>query len=358
MEIRFYIDPEYAVMSTVTLYEGCAYDVLRDLLDKGVRVHSVICDPPYFLESIAKRFGSATAAAAKFGDDGAFTRAGMRFTGKKWDAADDQGRRISFDPEFWRLVFDLLLPGGYVAAFASPRTGHWQAMAMELAGFDMHPFKGWAYASGLAKQHPCDKAIRRLGGSKEEAEKWAGWAYGAQAEKPALEPIYIAQRPFSEKNGPANLRMHGVGAINIEASRVTVGNGKTYHPANLLHDGSVGIADLLGGHAEMFHAFGHVEDERPLLFNGKANKRDRAGSNHPSVKPVALLRNLVRQYTPPGGIVLDPFGGSGTTGEAARLEGFDCILVERDADYVGDICHRFSITPGGHHRAASLDDLM
>ena len=339
---------------TITLHHGCSYEVLRRLRESGVRVHSVICDPPYFLESIAKRFGSATAAAAQYGDDGAFTRAGMRFTGKKWDAADEQGRRISFDPEFWQLVYDLLLPGGYVAAFASPRTGHWQAVAMELAGFSIHPFKGWVYDSGLPKPHPADKAFKRLGGTPEEMEQWSGWAYGAQAEKPALEPIYIGQKPFDRRNGAENLRAHGVGAINIAASRVPTTDGKGYHPANLVHDGSDLVLDELGDAAKFFHAFA---DDRACHLNAKASKEDRAGSGHPSVKPVRLLRNIVRQYTPPGGVVLDPFAGSGTTAEAAQSEGFDCILVERDEEYVGDIVRRFGIVPETK-RLATITDLI
>lgn len=338
-------------MTTIKLYHGCSYAVLRALVDSGVRVHSVVCDPPYFLESIAKRFGSAKAAAAKYGDDGAFTRAGMRFTGKTWDAADAEGNKISFDPEFWKLVFELLLPGGYVAAFASPRTGHWQAVAMELAGFDIHPFKGWAYSSGLAKHHPLDKAFKRLGGSVEEIAAAEGLAYGAQACKPALEPIYIGMRPFDQKNGPENVRAHGTGAINIGACKI---GEKQYHPANLAHDGSEEVRAELGEAADRFGCF----DDKTLIEHPKANKADRAGSEHPSVKPVGLLRQLVRLYTPAGGTVLDPFAGSGTTAEAARLEGFECILIERDPDYVGDIQTRFEIRAEEIIPGPGLDDLL
>jgi DNA modification methylase len=55
---------------------------------------------------------------------------------------------------------------------------------------------------------------------------------------------------------------------------------------------------------------------------------------HPTVKPIALMRWLVRLVTPPGGLVLDPFAGSGTTGIACALEGLSFIGVEREADYV------------------------
>ncbi|WOE76337.1 DNA-methyltransferase [Alterisphingorhabdus coralli] len=320
-------------------------------------MHCVICDPPYFLESIGKRFGKAGAAPAKFGTDGAFRRAGSRFVGKTWDQADADGKRISFDPEFWRLVFEIMKPGAYLLAFASPRTGHRQATAIEDAGFVIHPFKGWAYTTGMPKQHPMDKAIMRAGGSEEEAAKWEGWAYGAQTEKPALEPIYVAQKPFSEKNGVENVRLHSTGAINIGNNRVIGSDGKTYHPANLVHDGSDSVMNELGDASKFFHSF-EIKPSSTLILNPKATKTDRAGSAHPSVKPVALLRYLVRQYVPPGGVILDPFGGSGTTGEAAKQEGHECILIERDEDYVRDMEQRFSVVAIGERQHISIDDLL
>jgi DNA modification methylase len=57
-------------------------------------------------------------------------------------------------------------------------------------------------------------------------------------------------------------------------------------------------------------------------------------NHHPTVKPTALMRYLCRLVTPPGGIVLDPFTGSGSTGKAAVLEGFEFIGIEREAEYV------------------------
>lgn len=77
-------------------------------------------------------------------------------------------------------------------------------------------------------------------------------------------------------------------------------------------------------------------------YSAKASKADRAGSKHPTVKPVSLMQWLCRLITPPGGTVLDPFAGSGTTGAAARNKGFNCILIEREAEYQQDIRNRFA----------------
>ncbi len=74
--------------------------------------------------------------------------------------------------------------------------------------------------------------------------------------------------------------------------------------------------------------------------SAKASKAERMGSGHPTVKPLALVRWLVRMVTPPGGTVLDPFAGTGTTGEAALLEGHSSVLVEMDGQYQEDLVRR------------------
>ena len=266
---------------------------------------------------------------------------------------------------------------------------------------------GIGYADGSGKIFDLT-----ISGSPEAAE-WEGWAYGTQTQKPALEPIYLGQKPFSEKTGAASLLKHGVGAVNIDACRVpaekivgwggarggsddpTQSKGRNYrlgegearpaegrHPANLILDGSPEVVSLFpdskgqqgavkgdepsrtgdentvcygkfngrvpapvrgdsGSAARFFHQFG--PDTDPLIYHGKANKHDRAGSKHPTVKPVALMAYLVRHITPPGGVVLDPFAGSGTMGEAARREGFDCILMEQEPEHIEFLKQRFAL---------------
>jgi site-specific DNA-methyltransferase (adenine-specific) len=73
-----------------------------------------------------------------------------------------------------------------------------------------------------------------------------------------------------------------------------------------------------------------------------SSKAERNGSKHPTIKPLALMRCLVRLVTPPDGLVIDPFAGSGTTGEAAYLEGFSSILIEHDPESVRDIERRLN----------------
>ena len=80
-----------------------------------------------------------------------------------------------------------------------------------------------------------------------------------------------------------------------------------------------------------------------FFYSAKADSEDRLGSKHPTVKPVDLMRYLCRLVTPPGGRVLDPFAGTGTTGEAAFYEGFYATLIEREAEYQADIRKRMSL---------------
>lgn len=475
-------------MTSITLHAGDNRESLRRLIDEGVRVHSVVTDAPYGLTSVTKRFGKEGSAPAKHGSDGAFARASGGFMGKTWD-----GTGIERDPAFWRLIYDILLPGGFVFAFSGSRTGHWQACAMEMAGFIMHPMHGWVYGSGMPKAHnPCPAIDKHMGVESEvvgtasgmgkqnpewngtaqgraensfkpeyevrrptspEAQQWDGWRHGTQSQKPALEPIYLAQKPYSEKTGALNLLKHGVGAVNIDACRVNpgekvpgggrsargasaggasvYGNGVSAEnaqshdlgrwPANLIHDGSEAVLDLfpetssgamkrvVGGYegegvtgfirghsgphnqhgdsgsaARFFHGFALTDEDyrwaiaagliddvpamlEPLRYQGKAKKSDRAGSKHPTVKPIALMEYCIRHLTPAGGVVLDPFAGSGTTAQAARNLGFDCIIMEAEPEYVDFLRQRFDL-PGdfddladllGHTAPADdLDDLL
>lgn len=221
----------------------------------------------------------------------------------------------------------------------------------------------------------------------EEAKKWAGWG---TALKPAHEPIVLARKPLSEKAVAANVLKHGTGAINVDACRVPTdetikigvnrsirggnyageghGRGTTEEyentagrfPANVLHDGSDEVHEAFvafgekasgvkeGGKYERdkgVHDGGQRRDGTAcyadtgsaarFFYCAKASKGDRGtGNTHPTVKPLALMRWLVRLVTPPGGTVLDPFLGSGTTALACREEGFGCVGIEACPEYL------------------------
>lgn len=185
-----------------------------------------------------------------------------------------------------------------------------------------------------------------------EAEEWEGWG---TALKPAMEPITVARKPLAG-TVVKNVLEHGTGAINIDDCRV--GNSKNVPasvskrtqstcygefaatetqgvgghdantgrwPANVIHDGS----------DEVVEQFPNTKDGSAdrFFYCAKASKKDRGEDNkHPTVKPTDLMRYLCRLVTPPGGIVLDPFMGSGSTGKAAFKEGFFFIGIEMEKE--------------------------
>lgn len=197
---------------------------------------------------------------------------------------------------------------------------------------------------------------------------------GCRVDMSSSDASYIAERI----GGFNNVRsIGGNGVLNGAAVMDRAANydgSKGRWPANVLHDGSEAVAAGFAGVA----APGQKWPRRPqdnarrtagiygdmgpaareslprgdsgsaarFFYSAKADAEDRWGSRHPTVKPVALMRWLVRLVTPPGGTVLEPFAGSGSTGVACLAEGFGCLLIERDAGWCRDIGERLAFYRG------------
>ena len=178
--------------------------------------------------------------------------------------------------------------------------------------------------------------------------------------RPSCRPIVVAQKPF---NGTIadNVITYGTGAMNINACRVPTSSGdpRGRFPANLIHDGSDEVLecfpDAKGQQADVrsgiergngvcYGKYGPTNEHRKrdesstsaarFFYCAKATKADRGeGNDHISVKPNALMRYLVRLICPPGGAVIDPFMGSGSTGVACMQEGMRFTGIELDPHY-------------------------
>ncbi len=241
------------------------------------------------------------------------------------------------------------------------------------------------------------------------ARQWEGWG---TALKPACEPIVLARKPLSESTVAANVLKWGTGALNIDACRIhaddaqggdyvvtrlkpgatlnkTGGNwrpeegGVEYRgemkpgrwPANVIHDGSEEVVGAFPESEPSSDHARHNEDFKSVakgteaanitngvtdtggsaaryFYSAKADSNDRLGSKHPTVKPLDLMQYLVRLVTPPKGLALDPFAGTGTTGEAAWREGMRAVLIEREEQYQSDIRRRMSLIWGGPEERA------
>lgn len=305
------------------LHHGNCLDILRTMPDCSV--DAVVTDPPY----------------------------GLSFMGKRWDYDVPS-------TEIWAECLRVLKPGGYLLAFAGTRTQHRMAVRIEDAGFEIRDMLAWMYGSGFPKSHNLDGEHQ-------------GWG---TALKPAMEPITMARKPF-KATVAQNVQEWGTGAINIDGCRIETDNNlngggysggtpKTMFsglgrlqpneyiqpdgrwPANVLHDGSAEILQGMGEAARFFYTPKACKDDRddgcemmeemPSRCMQSPDTRGRpipTKSNiHPTVKPTDLMRYLCRMVTPTGGIVLDPFTGSGSTGRGAVLEGFRFIGCEMDADYI------------------------
>lgn len=177
------------------------------------------------------------------------------------------------------------------------------------------------YSDGVASHRGLSGGVRSIAvttAATQEARAWQGWG---TALKPAFEPAVMARKPLAGTVA-ATVVEFGTGAINIDATR----NGERW-PANVILDESQ--AEALA-ESKYFYVAKPSKAERPIV----------GGIAHPTVKPLALMRHLVKLVTPPGGIVLEPFAGSGATVEACLLEGFNCIAIEREAEYLPLIQHR------------------
>lgn len=219
-----------------------------------------------------------------------------------------------------------------------------------------------------------------------EAAQWEGFG---TALKPAFEPIVMGRKPF-RGTVAANVLEHGTGALNVDACRigteirvnppgtagrrVAMGDGWVgvpatqaagRFPANVILDeytaaivdeqsgqvsgvvGSVGLGNSASFRPGEVGKTGSVKDTTNAVkdtggasrffYTAKANQDERPtadGTAHPTVKPIAVMQWMVRLVTPPGGVVLDPFAGSGTTAEAAIKETVRCVAIERDATYL------------------------
>ena len=219
--------------------------------------------------------------------------------------------------------------------------------------------------------------------------EWEGWG---TALKPAHEPIVMARKPF-KGSVAKNVLEHGTGGINIDECRVDADNDakvrirkagsefgqnsnwndhknidtvydptKGRFPANVMHNGSEVVLNMFphtksgkmkqhieGGKYNVYgkmyprdvETIGDEGSASRFFYCAKASKKDREeNNNHPTVKPTKLMRYLCRLVTPKGGIVLDPFMGSGSTGKAAIMSGYKFVGVEMNEEYFNIACSR------------------
>ena len=326
-----------------SLLEGEACATLAAL--PACSADAVVTDPPYGI------------GFAGHGWDG-------RDLGKGWPLARESYSRWS---TAWAAECKRVLkPGGFLLSFGSPRTVFRLAIGLEDAGFELRDQLLWLYGTGVPK-HGLDRHGR------------------STTLKPAYEPILVARAPLGKRTATANAAHFGTGLLEIDAARFPCADGtKGRWPSNVI----LGHAEKCTTDACTEQCPARLLDEtRPatkpsrFFYSPKPSVREReAGCEglpvehvrtfgagparrnfHPTVKPVHLMRWLVRLSSPPGALVLDPFAGSGSTGVACLAEGRRFVGIERDRAYAqiarARLAHAKSHPSGGadegpHDRAA------
>lgn len=333
------------------MHHGDCLQVLRTMSEASV--DSIVTDPPY----------------------------GLSFMGRKWD----------YDlPEqaVWEEALRVAKPGAHLLAFGGTRTFHRLAVSIEDAGWDIRDCVMWVYGSGFPKSHnlkgewsgwgtalkpawePILVARKPLDGTvAENVLRYGTGALNIDGCRVGTETIVYPNGCGGGKN-KVN-RMMGGNTVNDERFRKKPWIATGRWPANLVHDGSQEVLALFpdanfGSAARFFYCAKATKRDRDEGCDDLAGNSIGAKGNglarscaiccssvldgcdcpnrtfenpvrknhHPTVKPTDLMRYLCRLVTPPGGVVLDPFMGSGSTGKAAIMEGFRFIGIEREQEYL------------------------
>ena len=353
------------------LHHGNCLDILRTMPDCSV--DAVVTDPPYGLSFMGKRWDYDVPSTEIWAECLRVLKPGgylLAFAGTRTQ------HRMAVRIEDAGFEIRDMLAWMYGSGF--PKSHNVSCAIDKSFG---HPNRGRAIPTASTYQASDVNKENKLTSNEvtpyepltDEAKNWHGWG---TALKPAMEPITMARKPF-KATVAQNVQEWGTGAINIDGCRIGEEEiktcakvpGKSFNslapvsgfngceesthlgrwPANVLHDGSAEILQGMGEAARFFYTPKACKADRengcfalPLVSYEMNRPPDSdvdlvptVNRNfHPTVKPTDLMRYLCRMVTPTGGVVLDPFTGSGSTGRGAVLEGFRFIGCEMDADYI------------------------
>ena len=320
----------------VVLHRGDCLDVMRSI--EAGSVDAVVTDPPY----------------------------GLAFMGKSWDHGVP-------GVEFWQAALTTAKPGAFLAAFGGTRTFHRLAVAIEDAGWEIRDTLCWHYGTGFPKSKACLKPgwepvilakspgkVRelgidecRIGTTVETWPKTRAWPIDSRD----LHARYVGSetRTVSAGNAPPGRWPSNVLLTHSPECNGTCADGC---PVKIIGEQSgerksggkvSGNEPSETGQNGIYGRFARVENKphddtrtaSRFFYTSKASRAERGEDNtHPTVKPIAIMEWVTKLICPPGGTVLDPFIGSGTTALAALNTGRKCIGIERDEGYFDIACRR------------------
>ena len=377
------------------LLNGDCIEEMQKMIDEGVQVDSVVTDPPYELGFMGKSWDSTGIAFQKETWELAYQLlkpgghllafSSSRTYHRMAVAIEDSGFEIR-DQIMW--LYGSGFPKSLNIGKAVDKKQGNDRVAVGERTRNVKPFDD---DNGWNSNNTSGNYIYTKGNTE-----WEGWG---TAIKPAHEPIVMARKPLSEKSIVDNVLKHGTGGINIDGCRVgldendRLNKGGSYsgnrtgsnedgwftkannkieyseppgrYPANVMHDG---IEEDWARYfycpkvskAERNKGLDHLPTKKTSSMSGRRDPHDMEKSKidndvtgrfvterknvHPTVKPQELMKYLCKLVTPKGGTVLDPFMGSGSTGMAAKDEGFDFIGIEREKEYFEIAESRINVT--------------
>jgi len=357
-------------------------DAMREMPDASV--DAVVCDPPYGLNFMGKEWDHGVPGAAYWREALRVAKPGshlLAFGGTRTfhrlvSAIEDAGWEIR-DTIIW--IHGQGFPKSHDVSKAIDKEA---GAEREVVG--RHPNSS-RLSSVVFHDGSCGLTADEVlitAPATDAAKQWAGWG---TALKPAFEPICLARKPLIGTVAE-NVLAHGTGGINVDGCRIAGEPWKAHcatglardkfftkgpaveiekephalgrWPANITHDGSDEVVGMFptasGSAARFFYSAKASRAEREAGCEMLPMRGGKARNHHPTIKPLALMRYLCRLVTPPGGLVLDPFMGSGTTGCAALLEGFRFVGMDLDAESVEIASARIAHWGGLEDRAAPL----
>lgn len=291
------------------IYNADAFQALNNIADGSLS--AVITDPPYFLDGMGDSWKPEMIDRKLTTNQTVQSlRSGMKFD--KQQGLDFQ----TYMGHLAELVFPKLKPGGWFIAFSAPRLYHRLAVGVEDAGYEIRDMWEWLYTQNQMKAMNVARGLNgELGDSLTPAQRRqleeTLTIWKTPQVKSCFEPIVLAQKP-REGTFLQNWVKHEIGLINVKSG---VGSENDKDTANVLTTDS--ISDVIDN----------------AFLVPKPTKGEKGDTTHLSVKPLDLMRHIVNVTVPKGGLILDPFNGSGSTGIAALLEGRNFIGFEKDPAY-------------------------
>lgn len=308
-----------------TIYNVDTFDAI-DLLEDN-SLSAVITDPPYFLDGMGDNWQDDMVERKTTTKQTVTSlRSGMKF---------DKQQGLDFQ-EYMNVLAEKLLPkvkpGGWFIAFSAPRLYHRLAVGVEDAGYEIRDMWEWLYTQNQMKAMGLSRGLEKLKEdlSEKDYDKLSKdlLSWKTPQVKSCFEPIVLAQKP-REGTFLNNWLQHGIGLVNVKSGVGLTGDKDT---ANVITTDNIS----------------EVLDSAFLV--GKPTKNEKGETTHLSVKPLELMQHIIRNTVPEGGLILDPFNGSGTTGIAALLENRNFIGYEKHPEY-----YKQSLQRNEKHFSVELD---